>query len=73
MLLGVMNPLRDFGATNVDQLFELHSELGQALFRDVLSLVVHRRGAPFVWNATLIGPATARDKGKTPGVTVAVP
>jgi len=38
-----MDALRDLGATDVDQLFEVHSKLGQTLFRDVLSLVVHRR------------------------------
>ena len=47
VLLGIVDSLRDLGASDVDQLLELGSQLGQTLFRDVLSPVVHRGAAPF--------------------------
>jgi hypothetical protein len=67
VFFGVVDTLGDLLAPDVDQLLEFRSELGQTLFRDVLSLVVHRGRLPFSfvrpWPAKLRHLA-ARDKEK---------
>jgi len=67
VLLGIVDALRNLLAPDVDQLFELGSELGQTFFGYVLSLVVHRGRLPFSfvrpWPAKLRYLA-ARDKEK---------
>src|SRR5665811_2523313 len=70
VLLGVVDPLRDLRSPNVGQLLQLRPKLGQTLFRDVLSLVIHRGGAPI-----LVRPAeTGRLSGTLrPGIRKKLP
>jgi hypothetical protein len=59
VLLGIVDPLCDLLAPDVDKLFELSPKLGQAFFRDVLGLVVHRERLPFSSVRTRTGEAPA--------------
>jgi hypothetical protein len=47
VLLGIVDSLGDLGTPDVDQLFELRPQLGEAIFGDVLGSVVHRGRLPF--------------------------
>src|SRR5664279_3792282 len=48
VFLGIVDPLRDLRAPNVGQLLQLRAKLDQVVFRDVLSLVIHRGAAPIL-------------------------